>query len=140
MPAEQQDVSPFSGLIGVEWLSNEPDDARARVEVRDELKQPFGYLHGGVIMAILDELCSRSTMLQVMIDGQVALGQSLDVSLLRSVSEGTVTVSARARHRGKGTWVWDGEASDDQGRLCALARVTVAIRPYVTQDAKTEPG
>jgi 1,4-dihydroxy-2-naphthoyl-CoA hydrolase len=130
MPTDEPDVSPFSGLLGVEWLSNDPDDARARIEVRDELKQPYGYLHGGVLMAIIDELCSRSTVLQVIMDGSVALGQSLDVSLLRSVREGSVTVTARARHKGKTTWVWDAEATDGEGRLCALARATVAIREF----------
>jgi 1,4-dihydroxy-2-naphthoyl-CoA hydrolase len=63
-------------------------------------------------------------------DGMVALGQSIDISLVRSVAQGSVTVTARARHRGKTTWVWDVEASDDQGRLCALAKVTVAVRPF----------
>ena len=130
MPTDEPDVSPFSGLLGVEWLSDDPEDARARIDVRDELKQPYGYLHGGVLMAIIDELCSRSTVIQVIMDGSVALGQSLDISLLRSVREGSVTVTARARHRGKTTWVWDAEATDGEGRLCALARATVAIRQF----------
>ena len=130
MSTDQPDVSPFSGLIGVEWLSNDPDGAQARIEVRDDLKQPYGYLHGGVIMTMIDELCSRSTVIQVIMDGMVALGQSIDISLVRSITEGSVTVTARARHRGKTSWVWDAEASDDQGRLCALAKVTVAVRPF----------
>jgi uncharacterized protein (TIGR00369 family) len=128
--ADEKDISPFGDLLGVEWLSQEPDDARARIEVRDELKQPYGYLHGGVITSIIDELCSRSTVVQVLMDGMVALAQSIDVSLLRSVQEGTVTVSARARHRGKSSWIWEAEATDDKGRLCALAKVTVAVRPF----------
>jgi 1,4-dihydroxy-2-naphthoyl-CoA hydrolase len=132
MSTDQPDVSPFSGLIGVEWLSNDPDGAQARIEVRDDLKQPYGYLHGGVIMTMIDELCSRSTVIQVIMDGMVALGQSIDISFVRSVTEGSVIVTARARHRGKTTWVWDAEASDDQGRLCALAKVTVAVRPFET--------
>jgi 1,4-dihydroxy-2-naphthoyl-CoA hydrolase len=122
-------MSPFAGMIGVEWMSLDPDEARVRVEVRDEIKQPYGYLHGGVIMTMVDELCSRSTVMKVVTDEMIALGQSLDISLLRSVPEGTVTVSARVRHRGKSTWVWDAEATDGEGRLCALAKVTVAIRP-----------
>jgi 1,4-dihydroxy-2-naphthoyl-CoA hydrolase len=130
MSTDQPDVSPFSGLIGVEWLSNDPDGAQARIEVRDDLKQPYGYLHGGVVMTMIDELCSRSTVIQVIMDGMVALGQSIDISLVRSITEGSVTVTARARHRGKTSWVWDAEASDDQGRLCALAKVTVAVRPF----------
>ena len=130
MAGDEPDVSPFSGLLGVEWLSNDPDDAKARIEVRDELKQPYGYLHGGVILSVADELCSRSTVMQVLMEGNVALAQTIEVSLLRSVREGRVTVSAQARHRGKSSWVWDVEALDDEDRLCALGRVTVAVRPF----------
>jgi 1,4-dihydroxy-2-naphthoyl-CoA hydrolase len=128
--ADDSDISPFASLLGVEWLSQEPDDARARIEVRDDLKQPYGYLHGGVITSIIDELCSRSTVIQVLREGMVALAQTVDVSLLRSVKEGTVTVSARVRHRGKSSWIWEAEATDDEGRLCALAKVTIAVRPF----------
>jgi len=130
MPPDEPDVSPFSGLLGVEWLSHEPEDARARIEVRDDLKQPYGYLHGGVISSVIDEMCSRCTVIQVLMDGMVALAQTVDVSLLRSVKEGTVTISARARHRGKSSWIWEAEATDGEGRLCALAKVTVAVRPF----------
>lgn len=134
MSSNEPDISPFSGLLGVEWISNDPEEAEARIEVRDELKQPYGYLHGGVIIAMIDELCSRSTVIQVIMDGSVALGQSLNISLLRSVKDGTVTVKARARHRGETTWVWDAEATDGEGRLCALARATVAVRPFEAPD------
>jgi uncharacterized protein (TIGR00369 family) len=130
MAASGPDVSPFSGLLGIDFLSNDPENAQAKVEVRDDLKQPYGYLHGGVIMSVIDELCSRSTVMQVIMDGNVALAQSMDVSLLRSIASGSVTITARARHRGKTTWVWDVEATDDSERLCALGRVTVAVRPF----------
>jgi 1,4-dihydroxy-2-naphthoyl-CoA hydrolase len=130
MAPDEPDVSPFSGLIGIEWLSHEPEEAKARIAVRDELKQPYGYLHGGVIMSAIDELCSRCTVMQVMMDGQVALGQSQSISLLRSVRDGSVTVTARVRHRGKTTWVWDAEATDEEGRLCALSQMTVAVRDF----------
>ena len=32
-------------------------------------------------------------------------------------------------HRGRTTWVWDVRLTDDEGRLCASSRVTVAVRP-----------
>ena len=129
-------MSPFSGLIGIEWLSQEPDNARARIALRDDLMQPYGYMHGGVITSAIDEMCSRCT---VLMDGMVAMAQTLDVSFLRSVRAGSVEIAARARHRGKSTWVWDAEATDGEGRLCALAKVTIAVRPF-DRDAKTEPG
>jgi 1,4-dihydroxy-2-naphthoyl-CoA hydrolase len=132
MSVPEPDMSPFCRMIGVEWLSLEPEEARARIEVRDEIEQPYGYLHGGVIMTMVDELCSRSTVMKVVMDEMIALGQSMEISLLRSIPEGAVTVTARVRHRGKSTWVWDAEATDSEGRLCALAKATVAIRPLQT--------
>ena len=36
---------------------------------------------------------------------------------------------AKRRHRGRTTWVWEVEISDDQQRLCALVRMTIAVRP-----------
>ena len=130
MAAEDQDVSPFSGLIGIEWQNQSPEEGQARIAVRDELKQPYGFLHGGVITSAIDEMCSRCTVLEVLMEGNVAMAQTIDISLLRPVSGGHVNITARRRHRGRSTWVWEAEASDDEGRLCALAKVTVAVRPF----------
>jgi 1,4-dihydroxy-2-naphthoyl-CoA hydrolase len=121
--------SPFDELIGTEWLSDEPERARVRIEVRDDLKQPVGLLHGGVLSTLVETVCSGATFRQVREEGMAAIGQSLDISFLRPITEGTVTVDARPRHRGRTSWVWEVEASDAEGRLCALARMTIAIRP-----------
>jgi 1,4-dihydroxy-2-naphthoyl-CoA hydrolase len=40
-----------------------------------------------------------------------------------------VNALARTRQRGRTTWVWDCELTDDEGRVCALVRMTVAVRP-----------
>jgi len=48
---------------------------------------------------------------------------------VRPFTEGHVNAHARTRHRGRTTWIWDVELSDDQGRLCALVRMTIAVRP-----------
>jgi 1,4-dihydroxy-2-naphthoyl-CoA hydrolase len=129
MASEQVPVSRFDALIGTEWISDDPDEARVRIEVREELKQVYGLVHGGVFSTLVEGLCSRTTRSQVAKNGMAAMGQSLDISFLRPVTEGWLTVTARARHRGRTTWVWEAEATDGQGRLCALARMTVAVRP-----------
>ncbi len=59
----------------------------------------------------------------------VAMGQSNQASFLRPISTGHANIEAVARHRGRTTWVWDCEVSDDEGRLCALVRMTLAVRP-----------
>ena len=42
----------FDGLYGLEMLEITDEIARARVRVRDQLKQPMGLVHGGVYAAI----------------------------------------------------------------------------------------
>ena|SRR6476469_8079471 len=121
--------SPFDQLIGTQWVSDDPDEARARIEVRDELMQPTGLVHGGVLSTLVESVCSRATAVAVLDEGMIAMGQSLDVSWVRPVTRGSLEVIARARHRGRTTWIWDAEVTDDDGRLCALARMTIAVRP-----------
>jgi 1,4-dihydroxy-2-naphthoyl-CoA hydrolase len=121
--------SHFDELLGTEWLSDEPDDARVRIELRDELRQPVGLLHGGVMSAIVESICSRATALAVMGEGMMAMGQSISVNFIRPVTAGGAEVKARARHRGRTTWVWDAEVLNDEGKLCALAQMAIAVRP-----------
>ena len=124
--------SHFDALLGTEWLDDDPDGARVRLPLRDELRQPFGLLHGGVMSALVESICSRATALAVMGGGMMAMGQSIDVSFIRPITEGGAEVKAKARHRGRTTWVWDAEVLNDDGKLCALARMTIAVRPLQT--------
>jgi uncharacterized protein (TIGR00369 family) len=97
--------------------------------VAEVVLQPFGVVHGGAYAALAESLCSRATYEQVAADGMVALGQENNSTFLRPVTSGYVHAEARARHRGRTTWVWDCEMTGDDGRLCALARLTIAVRP-----------
>ena len=127
-------VSHFDALIGTEWLDDDPEHARARIPVRDDLRQPVGLVHGGVISTLVESVCSRATALAVLGDGMAAMGQSISVSFMRPVTEGHAEVRAKARHRGRTTWVWDAEVVDADGRLCALAQMTIAVRPLPQRD------
>ncbi len=128
MPPADLD-SPFDRHIGTEWISDDPDGARARVAVSERVTQPLGLVHGGVISTLAESVCSRATALAVAADGMVAMGQSNHASFLRPITAGHVNAEARARHRGRTTWLWEVEVSDDEGRLCALVTVTTAVRP-----------
>jgi 1,4-dihydroxy-2-naphthoyl-CoA hydrolase len=126
-------VSHFDALLGTEWLDDDPEHARVRVTMRDELRQPVGLLHGGVMSSLVESVCSRATALAVLDEGMMAMGQSIGVSFIRPVTEGHAEVHAKARHRGRTTWVWDAEVRDAKDRLCALAHMTIAVRPIPDQ-------
>jgi len=118
----------FDALYGLEFTHISEGLARGQLTVREELKQPAGLLHGGVCAAIAESLASWGTGIGVVADGKVAVGLSNHTSFVRPITGGTVQAVASRRHGGRSTWVWDVEISDDDGRLCALARVTIAIR------------
>jgi uncharacterized protein (TIGR00369 family) len=126
--------SHFDSLLGTEWLDDDPDHARVRIQMRDELRQPVGLLHGGVMSSLVESVCSRATALAVLDDGMMAMGQSISVSFIRPVTEGAAEVHAKARHRGRTGWVWDAEVLNDDGKICALAQMTIAVRPLPDQD------
>jgi uncharacterized protein (TIGR00369 family) len=121
--------SPFDRHYGLEVVELGDGLVHGRVEVKENLTQPLGLVHGGVHAAIAEGLASLGTNHGVAAEGKVALGMSNDSSFLRPVTGGTIHATARRRHRGRTTWVWDVELADDDGRVCALSRVTVAVRP-----------
>jgi 1,4-dihydroxy-2-naphthoyl-CoA hydrolase len=119
----------FAGAIGVEWLDLDPNNARARIKITDQHLQPHGIVHGGVMSALAESLTSVATWAGVKDHGDVAIGQANDTVFLRPISEGQVNALARRRHGGRTTWIWDVELSDDEGHVCALSRMTIAVRP-----------
>jgi 1,4-dihydroxy-2-naphthoyl-CoA hydrolase len=122
------DMPGFDGLYGLEVLTMSDDEITARVAVRDELKQPAGLVHGGVFASIAESITSMATWFGVQADGRSAQGLSNQTSFLRPILDGTIHAVARRRHRGRTTWVWEVDITDDQERLCALVRMTIAVR------------
>ena len=78
----------FAELIGTQWISFDPDDARAAIEVAEHHKQPNGIVHGGVYASLAESLCSAATHEAVREDGMVAMGQANDTAFLRPITEG----------------------------------------------------
>jgi 1,4-dihydroxy-2-naphthoyl-CoA hydrolase len=129
----------FDRLYGLELIEAGDGLMRGRVVVRDELKQPMGLVHGGVYAAIAESLASIGTAVVVAADGRMAMGLSNQTSFLRPITEGAIEAVATAKHRGRTTWVWEVEMTDQQGRLCVLTRMTIAVRPREGEQAKS-PG
>jgi 1,4-dihydroxy-2-naphthoyl-CoA hydrolase len=123
---------PFAGtlddVLGFEVLEAGAEGARGRFPVATRVCQPFGLVHGGAYAAMAETIASAATHMVVSEDGRMAVGQSNSTTFMRPVTEGTVHVAGRPIHRGRTTWVWDVDFTDDEGRLCATSRVTMAVR------------
>jgi uncharacterized protein (TIGR00369 family) len=123
------EVVGFDRVYGLELIESSSELVRARVAVRDELKQAGGVVHGGVYASIAEALAAYATGLAVEPEGSVAMGMSNSTSFLRPISDGSIHAVARRLHRGRTTWLWDVEFTNDAGKPCALTRMTVAVRP-----------
>jgi 1,4-dihydroxy-2-naphthoyl-CoA hydrolase len=118
----------FDRRYGLEIVSMDEHEVRARVPVRDEVRQPVGLVHGGVFASMAESMASVATWAAVRDQGKTAIAQSNQTSFLRPIVDGTIHATGRARHRGRTTWVWEVDITDDDGRLCALVRMTVSVR------------
>ncbi len=120
----------FDALIGLEVLEAAPERVVARVPVHDGVRQPFGLVHGGLLAAIAETLAGTGTEAQVAARGEVGMGLQNHTNFLRPVLDSAhVHATATRRHGGRTTQVWDVDLTDDAGRLCAVSRVVIAVRP-----------
>jgi len=119
----------LDAVLGFELLEANGDRCRGRFAAERRVQQPFGLVHGGAYAALAESMASWATVIAVAPRGNLAVGQANNTTFLRPVTEGTVHASGTPRHRGRTTWIWDVEFTDDGGRVCALSRVTLAVRP-----------
>jgi len=116
-------------VLGFELLEATPERCLGRFAAEKRVQQPFGLVHGGAYTAMAESMASVCTFIAVAADGNLAVGQSNNASFFRPATEGLVHAEGEPIHRGRTSWVWDIRFTDDDGRLCATARVTIAVRP-----------
>src|SRR5437016_2806746 len=112
--------------LGIEWVELAPDRVVARMPVEGNV-QPYGILHGGATAALCETVASVGTALRVGAEKRVT-GIELNINHLRSATQGFVAATGIPLHVGRTTAVWDMRVQDEQGRLVAASRLTLAVR------------
>lgn len=115
--------------LGLEWLEVGTKRLVARIPVEGNT-QPYGILHGGATASLCETIGSFGAVLAAGFD-KAAVGLNLTINHLRPVSSGHVTATGVPVHGGRTTAVWDMQVEDDEGRLVAVSRLTLAIRDQV---------
>lgn len=118
----------LNAALGFEIDEVEIGRVTGHFEVEDRVKQPFGIVHGGAHAAFAETLASLGTYRAVAEEGKIAMGMSNQTQFLRAATTGTVHAEALAIHRGSTTWVWDVTMRDDEDRILAVCRMTIAVR------------
>lgn len=123
---------PYEGTIHealeIHIVEASGDKVTLEMDVTPRVHQPFGILHGGASAVMAESAASIGAYLNVDPATQMAVGTDLNVSHLRGKSEGRVRATALPVRRGRTMHVWTVEIEDEQGKMIAVARCTLAIR------------
>ena len=120
----------FDSHIGLQLVEVTPDGVTAVFDIRPELHQPYGLLHGGVLATVVETVGSISGATWY---GGSVVGTSNHTNFLRATREGRLTARSTPVHRGKTQQLWDVDITDEQGRLVARGQLRVANLDEVRQ-------
>ncbi len=99
----------------------------AEVDVRDDLLNPFGVAHGGVVSTLVDHVLG-AVLYPLMPRGSWAATTEFKLNLLAPVRTGTVRARSEVIALGRRTAVVRIDVTSGE-RLVAAAQGTVTIRP-----------
>ena len=89
------------------------------IELGPEHHTPWGIVHGGVYATAVESAASLGASTAVEDRGMVAVGLTNTTHFLRSLTSGTVTVTATALHQGRTQQLWQVDITDEEGRIVA---------------------
>ncbi|MFL6031618.1 MAG: PaaI family thioesterase [Rubrobacteraceae bacterium] len=116
------------GLIGLDVLEAGEGWLATRLELRDELLAPNGYLHAATIVALADTSCGYGTFVSLPEGAEGFTTIELKTNFLGTKLAGVIACEARLAHGGRTTQIWDATVTDDDsGKLLALFRCTQLI-------------
>jgi uncharacterized protein (TIGR00369 family) len=115
-------------FLGIEHVEVGPGVLRARVQVRDELRTPFGNLHGGVLAALCDHVLG-SVLYPVIPRGAWAATTEFKVNLLAPVTDGELDAVARIVSLTKRTAVVRIDVENADRLVCAAQGTVLVMQP-----------
>ena len=114
---------PYINLLGIELVDLELGKAILQLKIRDELRQPFGLLHGGATASLIDTATAFALISALKTDEKTAT-VDLNVHYLRPVFEGTITCIAKTVKVGKRLSTISAEVKNEDEKLVATALST----------------
>jgi len=113
----------FSQLIGMKLIDLVPDSAVVAVDMRDDLRQPSGILHGGITATLIDTAMAFAVRTRVGIAEPTAT-IDLTVHYLRPHTEGRLTCTATVVRAGRRIFTVSAEVHNEEGKMIATGLST----------------
>jgi 1,4-dihydroxy-2-naphthoyl-CoA hydrolase len=124
----ERGIGTLPGLIGLEITRTEERRLASRLELREELMAPNGYLHAATVVALADTSCGYGTFVNLPEGAESFTTIDLKSNFLGTKREGAIRCEATLAHGGRTTQVWDATVADEEsGKPIALFRCTQMI-------------
>ena len=122
-----RDVTGLPAYLGITTVDIGPGTMTAELDVREELLNPFGTAHGGVLTDLVDHVLG-AVLYPLMPRGSWAATTEFKVNLLAPVRDGVLRARSEVLAMTKRTAVVRIDVTND-ARLVGLAQGTVTISP-----------
>ena len=123
----------MGAALSMEAVEIHPEKMVIRMPITDASRQPAGLLHGGATAALVETVASLGSAIQCP-KGFMPVGIEVNCNHLRGKSEGVIEAVGVPVHRGRRTHVWDVKVYDEDRKMIAIGRCTVAITPIEKND------
>ena len=114
-------------LLGIEITDFGPDYFCGKMPVDHRTVQPYGLLHGGASAVLAESLGSIAGGMKVNRDTQTVVGVEINCNHLRSARDGWVYGKATPVKIGRKIQVWNIEIKNEDDKLVAVSRLTLAV-------------
>jgi 1,4-dihydroxy-2-naphthoyl-CoA hydrolase len=124
----ERGMGTLPDLIGLTILEAEEGSLSSRLELRNELMAPNGYLHAATVIALADTSCGYGTFVNLPEGAESFTTIELKCNFMGTKRDGAICCEAKLVHGGRTTQVWDATVSDAEGgEPIALFRCTQMI-------------
>jgi 1,4-dihydroxy-2-naphthoyl-CoA hydrolase len=113
-------------LLGMRFVTLEPDRVVAELTIRDDLRTVGGALHGGTLMAFADTVGAAATIVNLA-GGATTTTLESKTNFFAAGRAGIVRAEATPLHKGRRTHVWQTRITDESGRMLSLTLQTQMV-------------
>jgi uncharacterized protein (TIGR00369 family) len=124
-----QELNDFSknslmGNLGIEFTEIGDKTIKATMPVDKRTIQPFGYLHGGAMLALMETLASAGSVVLVNDPEKAVFGTNVSANHIKSTREGFVTGIGTLVHMGNTMHSWEVNIYNEENVLLSKGIAT----------------
>lgn len=117
---------PYHRFLGYEMKSSAEGRCMIELPVTPNIMGPFNVVHGGIYYSMC-EIATFVAAASVLPGDKIAVTADINISVLKSVSEGTLLIEAWVLKLGKRSCFMECRITDDSGQPVAAARASKMI-------------